>query len=113
MGDDDTAVSPRSLRWVLWLRWTAGVGAAVAGGTAAVLVTWVGHCSAIGGRCPADPGPLLENDVFRMVWMLLAVTIAVVTFCMRPDRRGAVVGVVRGVILGLIAGLLAVAYTSG
>lgn len=113
MGGDLTADGEQPRRWVSWLRWIVGVGTAVVGGTAAALLTWVGHCSAFGGRCPADPGPLWDNDVFRFVWMIVAVTTAVVTLCMRPDRRGAVVGVVRGVILGLIVGLLAVAYTSG
>jgi hypothetical protein len=113
MGDNDTADSPQPLGWVLWLRWIIGVGTAVVGGTAAALVTSVGHCSAFGGRCPADPEPLWENDVFGMVWMIGAVTVAVVMFCMRPDRRGAAAGVAGGAIVGLVAGLLAVAFTSG
>ena len=113
MGDDEAAEQPQPRRWVLWLRWIVGVGTAFVGATAAAWLTWVGHCSSFGGRCPADPEPLWENDVFGTVWMIVAATVAVVTLCMRPDRRGAVVGVVRGVVLGLVVGLLAVAYTSG
>lgn len=113
MGDEQVAAHPQPRNWVLWLRRIVGVGTAFVGATAAALLTWVGHCSAFGGRCPADPEPLWENDVFGTVWMIVAVTVTVVTLCLRPDRRGAVVGVVRGVVLGLLVGLLAVAYTSG
>lgn len=113
MGDEQGAEQPQLRSWVLWLRRIVGVGTAFVGTTAAALLMWVGHCSAFGGRCPADPEPLWENDVFGSVWLIVAVTVAVVTVCMRPDRRGAVVGVVRGVVLGLLVGLLAVAYTSG
>lgn len=111
--DEQAAEHPQPRRWVLWLRWIVGVGTTFVGATAAALLTWVGHCSAIGGRCPADPEPFWENDVFGFVWMIVAVTVTVVTLCMRPDRRAAVIGVVRGVVLGLLVGLLAVAYTSG
>ena len=113
MGGGEAAEHLQSRNWVLWLRWIVGVGTALVGATAAALLTWVGHCSAFGGRCPADPEPLWDNDVFGTVWMIVAVTVAVVTLCLRPDRRGAVVGVVRGVVLGLAVGLLAVVYTSG
>ena len=113
MVDSDTAERPQPLRWVLWLRWIVGVGTAVIGSMAAGLVTLVSHCSAFGGRCPADPEPLWENDVFGAVWVVVAGTVAVVALCLRPDHRGAIGGVVRGVVLGLVAGLLAVAYTSG
>ncbi len=81
---------PQPRSWVLSLRWIVGVGTALVGATAAALLTWVGHCSAFGGRCPADPEPLWENDVFGTVWMIVAVTVALGTFCLRPDRRGAV-----------------------
>ncbi len=113
MGDERAAAHPQPRRWVLWLRWIVGVGTALVGATAAALLTWVGHCSAFGGRCPADPEPLWENDVFGTVGMIVAVTVTVVTLCRRPNRRGVVVGVVRGVVLGLVVGLLAVASTSG
>ena len=113
MGGEQVAAHPQRERWVLWLRWIVGVGTALVGGTAPALLTWAGHCSAFRGRCPADPVPLWENNVFGSVWLIVAVTVAVVTFCMRPDRRGAVVGVFRDVVLGLLVGLLAVAYTSG
>lgn len=113
MGDEPAVAHPQRRRWGLWLRWIVGVGTAFVRATAAALLTWVGHCSAFGGRCPSDPEPLWENDVFGFVWMIVAVTVTVVTFCMHPDRRGAVGGVVRGVVLGLVVGLLAVAYTSG
>lgn len=110
---EDTAASGQRPRWVHWLRWIVGLGTAVIGVAATVLVTLVGHCSAFGGRCPADPEPLWDNDVFGSVWMIVAVTAAVVTFCMRPHRRGAAVGALLGLGLGLVAGLLAVAYTAG
>ena len=111
MSDGETADHLQVRRWALWLRWIVGVGTALVGSTAAALLTWLGHCSAFGGRCPADPQ--WDNDVVGSVSIIVAVTVAVVTICMRPDRSGVATGVVRGIVLGPIVGLLAVAYSSG
>lgn len=44
----------------------AGVAAAVFGVGMILVAATVGHCSAFGGRCPAERPPLWEDDVFGM-----------------------------------------------
>lgn len=45
----------------------AATAVAVVVGVGMVLVAaTVGHCSAFGGTCPADPPPLWDDDVFGM-----------------------------------------------
>ncbi len=51
-------------RTVTWIRHTIAVGFAVVGLGAVVATIMVGHCSAFGGRCPAEAPPLLDDDVF-------------------------------------------------
>jgi hypothetical protein len=51
----------------------------------ALLVSAIGHCSAFGGRCPADPEPLMQNDVFGSVAATIAIAVWVVALC-RPGR---------------------------
>lgn len=105
--------APRSPRWRLWVRWIVGIVAAGLGVATAVVVTAIGHCSAFGGRCPADPTPLLDDDVFGMVALAIGAAAAVVGVCLRPNRRGAVTSVVAAVPAGLLAGLLAATYARG
>jgi hypothetical protein len=100
-------------RWTWWARWALGVVTALLGGGVALLVAALGHCSAFGGRCPAEPGPLLESDVFRLVAVTIAITVWIVGWCIQPNRRGAVTGLLAGLVIGVIAGLAAVAFGTG
>jgi hypothetical protein len=103
----------RQPRWTRWLRWGVGVTAAGLGAAVALVVTAVGHCSAFGGRCPADPVPLLEDDVFGMVALAIGTATAIVGVCLRPSWRGAITGLVAAVPIGLLAGLLAATSARG
>lgn len=73
----------------------------------------LGHCSAFGGRCPAEPEPLLENDVFGTVAVTIGIAVWIVGLCLRPNRSEAVVGFLTGLVVGVVAGLAAVAAAAG
>lgn len=100
-------------RWAHRARWVTGAVATVGGVAVALLVAAIGHCSAFGGRCPADPEPLLHNDVFVLVAATIAITGWIVAVCLRPDRSGVAVGFLAGLVLGASAGLVAVLYAAG
>lgn len=107
---DDAGAPPR---WTIWLRILIGAGAVVVGCSGVVLTLAVGHCSAFGGRCPAEPVPLLEDDVFGIVATIVAVTTAIVAVCTRPDRRGLLTGVAVAAPLGLLVGVAAATLARG
>lgn len=86
---------------------------ATVGFAIAVLTVAVGHCSAFGGRCPAEPQPLWENDVFGGVGSAVAVSVFAIAVAVRPSRRGVAIGSVVAVTVGLGAGWGAVAWASG
>ena len=46
------------------LRRAIAAGCAVIGLGVVVATVMAGHCSAFGGRCPAEAPPLLDDDVF-------------------------------------------------
>jgi hypothetical protein len=73
----------------------------------------LGHCSAFAGRCPADPVPLWEDDVFGGVGIAVAASVLAVAAAVRPDRRGLAIGAVAAVAVGLIAGWLAAGVAAG
>lgn len=100
-------------RWTWWARWAIGVVTALGGAAVALVITAIGHCSAFGGRCPADPEPLLDNDVFGSVAVTLAFTVWIVAVCIRPNRTGAILGALAGLAAGVVAGLAAAAYAAG
>ncbi len=66
----------------------------------------VGDCSAFGGRCPADPGPLLEDDTFRFAAFGIFIATAVPVFAWRPSWRRLGVAVAVGLASALVVGLL-------
>lgn len=70
-----------------WVRVLLGV-AAVIGGLVAAASAWIGQCAAFGGTCPADPPPLLQDDVFGGVLVGLAMLTVGGILAVRPDRRG-------------------------
>ena len=104
---------------IRWLQQHGKVRAAlaaavvVAGLGVAVLTLMVGHCSAFGGRCPAEPVSLWDNDVFGGVGIAVAVSAFALAVAIRPDRRGVTVGAVAAVVAGPIAGLWAAVAASG
>lgn len=71
---------------------TRGVAAGVvvlAGLAMLLLAIAVGDCSFAGGRCPADPVPLWEDDVFGTAAIGLAMLVAAPMLARRPSWRGA------------------------
>jgi hypothetical protein len=76
-----------------------------------VVVAALGHCSSFGGRCPAEPGPLLEDDVFGTAAAGAALAVGGPMFLLKPSARrlgqALVVAAVVGVIVGLLARLMA------
>lgn len=67
----------------------------------------VGDCAAFGGRCPAEPPPLREDDTFGMAATGAFLATAVPLFATAPSRRrlavAAGVGLVAAVAIGAIA----------
>ncbi len=88
----------------------AGVVAAGGLGLAAFTLA-LGHCSAFGGRCPAERVPLWENDVFGGVGLGVAVSVFAVAAAIRPSRWGLIVAVIIAAALGVGAGLWGAAAT--
>lgn len=96
-----------------WARWAVGSVTALGGFVIAVVIAAVGRCSAFRGRCPAEPEPLLQDDAFRLVAVTLAITVWVVSWCIRPDRRGAVIAFLVGLISGVLGGIVAATTAAG
>lgn len=87
----------------------AGVAAtvvAVVVGVGMVLVAaMVGDCSAFGGTCPADPPPLLDDDVFGMSAAGAFLIAAPLLTWRRGPRRWAIAlggGIGTAVLIGLM-----------
>ena len=93
-------------RWRL-LRGFAGVAAVVFGLGLVLLVSAVGHCSAFGGRCPAEAPPLFEDDVFGSAAMGGFIAFGIPVWLAQPSLRrlrvAVPVGLAAAVIIGLIA----------
>jgi hypothetical protein len=83
------------------------VAAAVVIGVGLVLVAaTVGDCSAFGGRCPADPEPLLQDDTFGMSAFGAALASAVPLLLARPSWRRAAIAIAVGLTAALLVGLV-------
>lgn len=119
---DERPVAPstgieRILRLTRWLQQNTALRAVLAGVVAAgglgvaAFTLALGHCSAFGGRCPAEPVPLWENDVFGGVGIGVAVSVFALAAAIRPSRRGLIVGAIAAAALGLVAGLWGAAAT--
>lgn len=88
---------------------TRGVaaGCVVLAGLAMVLLAIaVGDCSFAGGRCPADPVPLWEDDVFGMAATGLAMVVAAPILARLPNRRGVRRAVAAAAVVALSGGWL-------
>jgi hypothetical protein len=95
----------------LWFRAVVGVVGACAGAMLSLLVALVGHCSFVGGRCPATPPPpLWQDDVAGGLVVGLGVMVWSVVLAIRPDRRGVVVALV---VQGVVAVPLAITIARG
>jgi hypothetical protein len=72
-----------------------------------VIAMVLGDCSAFGGRCPDEPPPLLDDDVFGMAAFGAFIATAVpVTLLARPRvqaGRAIAIGVAAALLVGLIA----------
>ena len=73
----------------------------------------VGSCSAFGGRCPSDPQPLLQDDVFGMASSGAAVALAGLVLVVPGLRRRWPVAVAVVLAGALVAGLVVRSYASG
>jgi hypothetical protein len=103
-------VNPRVLTF---LRWTAAIIAILVGSGMFLLAVTVGHCSAFGGRCPAEPPALFDDDVFKSAFFGGAlVTAGALMLAAKPWRRLAIV-LPAALVAGFILGVLARSYAAG
>ena len=94
-------------------RATLAVASAVVGLGTVVLAMAVGHCSFAGGRCPADPVALWENDAFGTAAVGLVLVVAVPLLARRPDRRGVRIALLASFACLPVAWLIAEAARTG
>ena len=73
----------------------------------------VGSCSAFGGRCPSDPEPLLQDDVFGMASTGAAVALSGLVLVVPALRRRWPVAVAVVALGAVVAGLMVRSYASG
>ena len=90
-----------------------GAGAVLFGVLLILLVAAVGHCSAFGGRCPADPPPLFEDDVFGTAFMGGLVAIGIPIWLARPGWRRLGRALAIAVPLAFLIGLVARSSAAG
>ena len=94
----------------LWRRLIVGAsiaGAVLIGFSLLVLALTVGRCDAFGGRCLADPPPLLDDDSFGSAGLSGVLLVGVPTFLWHPSKRRLLVAVGMGFVAALFFGLLA------
>lgn len=70
------------------VRWTVAALVVAAGLAAVVLAFAVGHCSFVGGRCPGEPVPWWDNEVFGASAAGVAMVVGAPMVAWRPTRRG-------------------------
>jgi hypothetical protein len=100
---------PGPLRQFLTHPITRGVaaGSVVLAGLAMVLLAIaVGDCSFAGGRCPAEPVPWWEDDVFGTAATGLAMVVAAPMLARRPNWRGARRAAAAAAVVALLGGWL-------
>jgi hypothetical protein len=93
------------------LRITAG-GAVVVGLGMVLIAIAVGDCSAFGGRCPAEPTPLLEDDAFGTAAFGTFMATAAPIFATAPSRRRLGAALAIGAAAAIVVGLVARSITS-
>lgn len=103
-----TDVEPtRAQRRSRLIRGFTGVAAVVFGLGLVLVVSAVGHCSAFGGRCPAEAPSLLEDDVFGSAAMGGFIAVGVPIWLAQPSLRRLWVAVPVGLAIAVIIGLIA------
>lgn len=103
----------RSSRWARRLGQVVAAAAIAIGLMIVMIAGTLGRCDAFGGRCPADPPPLWDDDVFGMAAFGTALAVGVATFVRRPTRRRAVRSVGWATVAGVIVGLIVRAAAHG
>lgn len=108
---------PGPLRQLVAHPITRGVAAGfivLAGLAMLLLAIAVGDCSFAGGRCPADPVPWWEDDVFGTAATGLAMVVAAPMLARRPNWRGAGRAAAAAAVVALLGGwLIAAAARTG
>jgi hypothetical protein len=100
---------PGRLRQLVTHPITRGVvaGSVVLAGLAMLLLAIaVGDCSFAGGRCPADPVPWWEDDVFGTAATGLAMLVAAPMLARRPNWRDAGRAAAAAAVVALLGGWL-------
>jgi hypothetical protein len=82
------------------------VAAVLLGVALILLAATLGSCSAFGGRCPADPPPLVDDDTFGLAATGAFLIAAVPTYVTRPSWRRLGLGIAAGLCAGIIVGLV-------
>ena len=98
-------MSPTTARALRVVVVSATVMSAIVGAGLVLAAATLGHCSAFGGRCPADPPPPWDDDVFGMSAMGAAL-IAGPLLALRSGPRRWWIAVAGAVIAALLIGLL-------
>ncbi len=78
-----------------------------------VLVSAVGHCSAFGGRCPSEPPPLLEDDVFGTAFFGALLAVGVPVWLAHPTWRRIGRATAIGIPVAFLIGLMARSAAAG
>jgi hypothetical protein len=71
-----------------------------------LLAIAVGDCSFAGGRCPADPVPWWDDDVFGAAAAGLAMVVAAPMLARRPNWRGVRDAAAVAAVVALVGGWL-------
>ena len=103
-------MNPTSERMLRVVGIGAAVLAAVVGAGIVLVAATLGHCSAFGGRCPADVPPLWDDDVFGMSAMGGALIVGPLLALRRgPHRWWIAVGgaIVAAVVVGILVRAMA------
>jgi hypothetical protein len=101
------------MRLVGAIRLAAMVLAVVFGIVLIGLAVTVGHCSAFGGRCPSEPPPLWDDDVFGIAFSGAALGVGIPFWLSQPSKRRFGRAIALGVGTGFLVGLVARSYAAG
>lgn len=100
-----TPVTTSGTRVVRVVGVVVAVSAAIFGAGMVLVAATVGHCSAFGGRCPADAPPIWDDDVFGMSAMGAALVAGPLLALRRGPRRWTVAlggAATAAILIGLI-----------
>lgn len=73
----------------------------------------VGDCAAFGGRCPAEPPTLVDDDVFGIAAVGAAIIVGPTVFLVAPSMRRLWIAVGAAAAAALVIGLLARSIAHG